>query len=201
MTPLSIGLTGSIGMGKSTVAEMFRDLGVAIWDADETVHKLYGPGGAGTHAIAEIAPEAVIHDRVDRRVLADAIAEDPDLLKRVESVIHPLVADDRKSFKNNTLNEFVLFDIPLLFEGNLAPEFDVICVVSAPENVQKQRVLERPGMTPEKFEFILSKQMPDAEKRARADFVIETGGSLDDTRSQVELILKALRKNDPRTGS
>ena len=189
----SIGLTGSIGMGKSTVAGFFAKAGVDVWDADEAVHRLYDQNGLGTRALSAIVSEAIIDDRVDRGLLSAAIPKTPGLLDKVEAVIHPLVAKDRLAFRLAAKAEFVLFDIPLLFEGNMTDQFDTIIVVSAPADVQRKRVLKRDGMTPEKFEFILSKQMPDAEKRARADFVIDTDGSFDDTRDQVTEIMRKLR--------
>ncbi len=191
--PHSIGLTGSIGMGKSTVAGFFAESGVAVWDADEAVHRLYDVDGAGVEAISGIAPEAIVDGKVDRALLSKAIRANPALLKQVETVIHPLVAEDRRKFRENADAPFVLFDIPLLFEGDMADQFDTIVVVSAPLDVQRARVLKRDNMSAEKFEFILSKQMPDAEKRALADFVIETDGSFEDTRDQVNAILEKLR--------
>lgn len=191
--PHSIGLTGSIGMGKSTVAGFFADAGVAVWDADEAVHRLYDVGGAGVEAISGIAPEAIVAGRVDRARLSKAIRANSLLLKQVEAVIHPLVALDRSRFRKDADASFVLFDIPLLFEGGMSDQFDTIVVVSAPLDVQRARVLGRDNMDAEKFEFILSKQMPDDHKRERADFVIETAGSFEDTRDQVNQILEKLR--------
>ena len=191
--PFTIGLTGSIGMGKSTVASFFEEAGVAVWDADEAVHRLYDFGGAGVAPIMAINADAVVDGRVSRAKLSEAIGKDPSLLKEVEAVIHPLVAQDRADFRQSTDTEFALFDIPLLFEGVMEDQFDTIVVVSAPLEVQRERVLARSGMTAEKFEFILSKQIPDQKKRERADFVIETDGSFDDTRDQVNEILEKLR--------
>ena len=192
--PHSIGLTGSIGMGKSTIASFFSQAGVAVWDADEAVHRLYGSGGAGVPAIFEIVPDAVVGGAVDRSLLSAAIREDPSLLSRIEDAIHPLVAKDRQEFWDKTEAPIVLFDIPLLFEGGMQDQFDTIVVVSAPFDVQRARVLAREGMSPEKFEFILSKQLDDASKRERADFVVETDGSFEDTREQVLSILEKLRE-------
>lgn len=191
--PHTIGLTGSIGMGKSTVSGFFADVGVAVWDADEAVHRLYDINGAGVEAILAIAPEAIVEGKVDRAKLSQKIRATPELLKKVEAAIHPLVALDRETFRKAANAPFVLFDIPLLFEGDMVKQFDTIVVVSAPFDVQKSRVLARDGMTPEKFEFILSRQMPDQQKRELADFVIETDGSFDDTREQVHQILEKLR--------
>lgn len=192
-SPHTIGLTGSIGMGKSTVSGFFADAGVAVWDADEAVHRLYAQGGAGVAALAPIVPSAINAGQVDRAFLSEAIRKEPELLKAVEAAIHPLVALDRAQFREKTTADFLLFDIPLLLEGNGAKNFDTIIVVSAPYEVQRERVLARPGMTEDKFEFILSKQMPDAQKREKADFVIETDVSFEDTRQQVKRILEKLR--------
>lgn len=185
-------LTGSIGMGKSTVAGMFADAGIPVWDADAAVHRLYAPGQAGAVALAALVPDAVGPEGVDRAALTVAIRDDPALLKKIEAVIHPLVARDRDAFIAAEDAPLILCDIPLLFENGGAAKFSPIIVVSAPADVQKARVLDRPGMTADKFAFILGKQMPDAEKRARADFVIENGGTLEDTRTQVRNILREL---------
>ena len=193
-TPHAIGLTGSIGMGKSTVAGFFAELGAALWDADEAVHRLYDKGGAGVDAISQIVPTAITDGQVDRKSLSKSIREEPELLKRIEDVIHPLVALDRERFRTEVSAEFAVFDIPLLFEGEISDQFDTIVVVSAPFEVQRERVLARPGMTPEKFQFILEKQVPDSEKRAKADFVVETDCSFEDTRDQVKAILEKLRQ-------
>ncbi len=190
--PHTIGLTGSIGMGKSTVSGFFKDAGADIWDADAAVHRLYDLGGSGVPAIEKIAPNTITSGKVDRAALSAAIRAEPALLERVEAVIHPLVAADREHFRQNSNAKLCVFDIPLLLEGENASEFDTIVVVSAPASVQMDRVLARPGMTPEKFAFILSRQMPDAQKRKRADFVIETDCSFDDTRDQVNSVLEQL---------
>jgi dephospho-CoA kinase len=192
-----LALTGSIGMGKSTVGRFFREARVPVWDADEAVHRLYGPGAAGTEAIAALAPEAVVAEGVDRGRLREAILEDPDLLKRIEGVIHPLVSEDRDRFLAEARargEDIVLCDIPLLFETGIAEQFDRVIVVSAPPEVQRRRVLARGGMTERAFEAILAKQTPDAEKRTRADHVIDTSGAFSETRRQVEAILDELRE-------
>lgn len=195
--PHKIGLTGSIGMGKSTVAGFFLKEGVAVWDADAAVHKLYQKNGAGVAAIASIAPTAIVKDAVDRAKLSAEIKSDPSLLKKIEDIIHPLVAQDRTLFIETTDAQFALCDIPLLFENGMEADFDTIVVVTASADTQRKRVLARDGMTPDKFEFILSRQMPDEEKRKRADFIVETDGTFDDTRDQVLKILTDLRQNDP----
>lgn len=190
-----LGLTGSIGMGKSTTAKMFADAGVPVWDADACVHRLYSRDSAGASAIAKLAPDAVGEDGVDRTALRSAILDDPGLLKRIEAVIHPLVAADREAFLNSARLEgatVALCDIPLLFETGAEAWLDQVAVVTAPMEVQHARVMERPGMTEETFQAILDKQVPDAEKRARADFVIDTSRGLDTARSQVEKLLESL---------
>lgn len=194
---ITLALTGSIGMGKSTVADMFANQGVAVWDADAAVHRLYGAGGAGSRAIAELAPAAVGPDGVDRQKLRASILADGGLLPRIEAAIHPLVAADREAFLAEAEAkgaDIALCDIPLLFETGAAPAFDHVIVVSAPADVQRARVMARPGMTAAAFQAILSKQLPDAEKRAHADHVIDTSESLDATRAQVAALLAGLRK-------
>ncbi|MCR9087959.1 MAG: dephospho-CoA kinase [Rhodobacteraceae bacterium] len=186
--PIVIGLTGSIGMGKSTTAAMFADSGCAVWDADAAVHRLYAKGGAGVAAIAGLRPEAIVEGAVSREELKAWIAEDPAALRKIEEVIHPLVADDRKRFLAATEADVAVLDIPLLFEGDMSSDFDMTVVVSAPAEVQRARVLARPGMTEARFEALLAKQIPDAEKRKRADRVIETIDP-DSTREAVAAIL------------
>jgi len=187
-----LGLTGSIGMGKSTTAQMFRDLGVPVWDADAAVHRLYAPGGAATLAVFELCPEARAADgSVDRTRLRAAITRDPGLLDRVTAIVHPLVAQDRAEFLVATNKPLVVLDIPLLFEGGGAAACDGIAVVSVPPEEQRARVLAR-GMDEADFQMILARQMPDDEKRARADFVIETD-TLDHARKQVRELVARLR--------
>ncbi|MCV6594388.1 MAG: dephospho-CoA kinase [Silicimonas sp.] len=192
MRPFVIGLTGSIGMGKSTTAAMFHDEGVPAWDADAAVHRIYGPGGAAVAGIAGICPDAVRDGAVDRAVLSAWIAREKSALNRLESVVHPLVRADREAFINGAEAAIVLVDVPLLFETGYAEEVDYVVVVSAPETVQRERVLARPGMTAEKFELIRSKQLPDTEKRARADVVIETT-SLEAARAEVKHVMSKIR--------
>jgi len=190
-----LGLTGSIGMGKTTTAAMFADLGIPVWEADAAVHRLYGPGARGSAAISELAPEAVSEVGVDRLALRAAIMADPDLLPRIEAVIHPLVAADRAEFLAEQRKhgaKLAICDIPLLFETGAENQFDKVAAVTAPAEIQRERVLARPGMTAEAFDALLAKQMPDAEKRARADFVIDTGQGLEPARKQVAEIIALL---------
>lgn len=172
--PFKLGLTGSIGMGKSTTAALFADHGCAVWDADEAVHRLYGPAGAAVDAIAHLHPDAVKDGAVSRPALKAWIAKDPKALGQIEAVVHPLVAADRAAFLTTTQSDIAVLDIPLLFESGSKDAFDAVAVVSAPAEIQRARVLARPGMTDAHFKRILANQMPDAEKRKRADYIIET---------------------------
>lgn len=190
--PYILGLTGSIGMGKSAVAAMFRELGVPVFDADAAVHQLQGPGGALLPAIEAAFPGTTEPGGVDRPKLGAAVFGDPEKLKRLEAIVHPAVGAMRKGFfADNAGARLVVFDIPLLFEKGAA-QVDGIAVVSAPAEAQRARVLARPGMTVEKFEQILALQVPDAEKRARADFIIDTGTALDETRAAVKRLVTDL---------
>ncbi|HUS52696.1 MAG TPA: dephospho-CoA kinase [Thermohalobaculum sp.] len=192
------GLTGSIGMGKSTLLAMFADLGVPVWDADAAVHRLYAAGGAGIEPIRALAPQAIGPAGVDRSKLRAAILADPDLLKRIEAAIHPLVAIDRDSFLAKARESgaaLAICDIPLLFETQAEAWLDKVIVVSAPADIQRARVMERPGMTEAAFNAILAKQMPDADKRARADYIVDTSQSKDHTRAQAAAILAKLTEN------
>jgi dephospho-CoA kinase len=192
--PIIIGLTGSIGMGKSAVAKIFAGEGVAVFDADAMVHILQGPLGALVPKIEAAFPGTTGANGVDRAALGALVLGDPDKLKRLESIIHPAIAEERARFLNAHQNDDMLvFDIPLLFEKGGAEHVDVIVVVSAPADVQKSRVLQRPGMTQDKFDSILKLQMPDAEKRSRADHVIDTGTSLEQTGANIRKLIKSLR--------
>jgi dephospho-CoA kinase len=192
--PYRLGLTGSVGMGKSTTAALFAEAGVPVWDADAAVHRLYAEGGAGAAAIAGLAPQAVSGTVVDRDRLRDAIIADPGLLARIEARVHPLVAADRDAFAAAHADaDILLFDIPLLFETGGEAGLDAVLVVTAPEAVQRARVLARPGMTPAALARILARQTPDAEKRARADFIIETGRGVEAARADVLALLARIR--------
>lgn len=192
--PLIIGLTGSIGMGKSTVAQMFVDEGVPLFDADAAVHILQGPGGALVGEIETLFPGTTGAQGVDRQKLGAAVLGDQEALEKLEALIHPAVGEMRSDFlANNSSGLMILFDIPLLFEKTGAAGVDHIVVVSAEEEDQRNRVLARKGMTVEKFEKIKSLQMPDAEKRNRADTVIDTSTSLHETRKQVKNCVEKLK--------
>jgi dephospho-CoA kinase len=192
--PLIIGLTGSIAMGKSTVAGMFEAEGVPVFDADAAVHQLQGPDGALVAEIESAFPGTTGPKGVDRRALGAAVLGDKDKLDRLEAIVHPAVAKMRGEFlSRHTDKPMIVFDIPLLFEKGGHASVDHIVVVSAPANEQRERALARPGMTVEKFTHIIKLQTPDAEKRARADTVIDTGGSMAATRRQVHELVKNLR--------
>ncbi len=169
-----LGLTGSIGMGKSTTAAMFAAAGVPVWDADATVHRLYAKGGAAVAAIAAICPQAIENENVSRETLKREIAKTPTLLQKIESAVHPLVAADRAEFLAKATADIVVLDIPLLFEKSSQGEFDATLLVTAPPYLQRERVLARPGMTEQQFDSILARQMPDAEKRGLATHIVET---------------------------
>lgn len=192
---LLLGLTGSIGMGKSTTAEMFRAEGVAVHDSDSAVHEIYaGPAAA---EIERAFPGSTTNGAVDRAKLAKLVLGQPEALKRLEAIVHPLVSKLRWAFveaQRRRGADMVVFDIPLLFEIGAQKEVDKIVVVTAAPEAQRARVLARPGMTPEKFDAIIARQTPDAEKRRGADFVVHTDQGLDSARQEVRAILAALRR-------
>jgi dephospho-CoA kinase len=187
-----LGLTGSIGMGKSTTAGMFAEQGCDLWDADAAVHRLYGKGGAAVAPIRAAFPEAVTDGIVSRDALKRIIGQNPDALKEIEQIVHPLVAQDRKMFHKSASADILVFDIPLLFETGGNEAMDAVAVVSVAPEIQEKRVLERKTMTRAQFQNIRENQMPDPEKRARADYVILTE-TLDDARRQVRDIVDEIR--------
>ncbi|UVO55233.1 dephospho-CoA kinase [Sphingomonas sp. SUN039] len=195
----TVGLTGSIGMGKSTVAAMLRDLGVPVFDADAAVHELQGPGGRLVAEIESAFPGTTGAMGVDRQKLGALVLGDDAALARLEGIVHPAVAADRAAFLAAHADApLVVFDIPLLFEKGGAQALESVIVVSALPEIQRTRVLARPGMTPEKFDSILARQLPDAEKRARADHVIDTGAPLDATRAQVAEVVACILGREGR---
>ena len=192
-----IGLTGSIGMGKTTTSKMFADAGAAVFDADACVHDLYAQGGAAVPILRAVFPDVIVDGAIDRARLSKHLQRDPLHIQVLESFIHPLVAEARAKALGEAKQvgkKIMVFDVPLLFETGGDQHVDKIVVVSAAPGVQRQRVLARPGMTPEKFEMILARQTPDAEKRKRADYVIETDKGLDFARAQVQNIINKLSK-------
>ncbi len=193
---IRLGLTGSIGMGKSATAKLFAGLGIAVFDADATVHELYAAGGAAVAPVGAAFPGVVVNGAIDRTLLAEYVLGDREALARLEAIVHPLVRAAEQRFlreAHDAGDDIVLLDIPLLFETQTEHRADRVVVVSAPEEIQRARVLERDGMTVEKLDAILAKQMPDAEKRARADFVVLTDKGRDDALRQVETIVETLR--------
>jgi dephospho-CoA kinase len=191
--PFVLGLTGSIGMGKSAVAAMFREFGVPVFDADAAVHELQGPGGALLPMIEDAFPGTTGTQGVDRPKMGAAVFGDAEKLKKLEKIVHPAVGAMRAGFlESNASAPLIVFDIPLLFEKGGFDMVDQVLVVSAPAQMQRTRVLARLGMTEEKFEQILKLQVPDAEKRARADYVIDTGTSLAETRAAVKRLVEKL---------
>ena len=193
--PYLVGLTGSIGMGKSETAKMFAALGVPVYDSDAAVHRLYEKDGAAVAPIAQAFPGAVKDGRVDRAELSRQLAADPAGFAKLEALVHPRVAAEQRKFLEQAERdgaEMVVLDIPLLFETGGHTRMDAVVVVSAPAAMQRERVLARAGMTPDKLDQILARQMPDAEKRARAHFVVETDKGLDRAREDVKKVIEAL---------
>lgn len=188
-----LGLTGSIGMGKSTTARIFADLGCAVWDADAAVHRIYAQGGAAVAPMADAFPQAIVDGAVSRDVLKQLISDDSTVLKRIEQIVHPLVAADRAAFIAAAQADILVFDIPLLFETGGNAEMDAVATVYVDEGMQKQRVMARGTMSDTQFEAIRAKQMPIAEKRSRSDYEIKTD-TLDHAREQVQEILKLIKE-------
>jgi dephospho-CoA kinase len=194
--PLTVGLTGSIGMGKSETLKLFQRLGVPVYDADAAVHELYDKGGAAVAPIAQTFPDAVRSGRVDRAKLTELVAGDESAFRRLEAIVHPLVRQVENDFLDRAAAsgaDIAVLDIPLLFETGGEKRMDAVIVVSAPAAVQRERVLARTGMTLEKLKAIHARQVPDAEKRAKANFVIETGEGIDHAFAQVQRVAAALK--------
>ena len=187
-----LGLTGSIGMGKSTTAALLREAGIPVHDADAAVARLYAEGGEGIAPVGRAFPQALINGAIDRERLSGLVLGNPDALKRLEAIVHPMVKQDRARFLAEARaggTAAVVLEIQLLFEVGAEEEVDAVIVVTAPSTVQRERTLLRPGMNPEKFERILARQIPDAEKRLRADFAVDTGHGLESAREQVQAVV------------
>ncbi len=198
---IRIGLTGSIGMGKSTALKMFADLGAAVWDADDAVHRMYAAGGAAVAPIEAAFPGVIAKGAVNRAALAKIVLGDAEKLKTLEAIVHPLVGQDQAAFMAEAAAAnapAVVLDIPLLFENNSEAFFDAVVVVSAPADVQRDRVLRRPGMTEEKLAAILAQQTPDAEKRKRADYVISSDQPLDAMADDIRKAYETILEKGPR---
>ncbi|MEQ3745846.1 MAG: dephospho-CoA kinase [Henriciella sp.] len=194
-----LGLTGSIGMGKSATAAMFRVLKIPVYDADAAVHELYEEGGAAVVPLSKRFPGVSVDGAIDRTALRAAVINDPDAMSDLEKIVHPLVGQTQLQFRSAALESgahFAVLDIPLLFETSGDKRCDLVAVVTAPADVQRARVLARPGMGEATFEAILSKQMSDSEKRAKADFVISTAFGFDFTRAHVEAIIDLLNREE-----
>ena len=196
MTAFRLGLTGSIGMGKSTTSAMFADEGLPVWDADAAVHRLYARGGAAIAPIAALCPRAESPAGIDRAALKDWIAADPTALAKLEAIVHPLVAADRDTFTQTATADIVILDIPLLFEKGTEAQMDATLLCTAPAALQFARVMARGTMTKSQLETIFARQMPDAEKRARATHIVETL-SLDSTRAYVRALIAHIREGRP----
>lgn len=193
---LKAALTGSIAMGKSTVAAMLREAGVAVFDADAVVHQLYAKNGKAVEPVGRLFPTVVKDGAIDRAVLSKQVLNDTQAMKKLEAIVHPLVRYEQAAFMDSVKsseNSIAVFDIPLLFETGRAQEFDAVLVVSAPYEIQRARALARPGMSEEKFEAILARQVPDEEKRTAASHVISTDVPIEDTRAQVLAIVRELQ--------
>ncbi len=188
----ALGLTGSIGMGKSTTAQMFVDEGCALWDADAAVHRLYAIGGAAVGPMGEDFPSAIVEGAVSREALKRIISEDSSALKRIEGIVHPLVAADRAAFRESAVADILVFDIPLLFETGGEAAMDAVACVRVSPDEQRRRVMERGTMSETQFEQIRAKQMPNDEKCARSDYVIDTD-TLDHARAQVQDVVRQIR--------
>lgn len=202
-----LGVTGSIGMGKSTVSNMLKEMGIPVHDADATVHKLLAAGGKGVAPVATLFPDVLTQDKngadmIDRAALGKIVFADPAKKKQLEDILHPMVRDDSASFKDEMEkagHKIIVFDIPLLYETGGEKRVDAVLCVTAAAEVQKERVMARSGMTEERFNHVLSQQLPDAEKRKRADYVVTTDIDFDDTRAQLKTVVdKLLTPSKPR---
>ncbi len=194
-----IGLTGSIAMGKTETSRMFQRLQIPTYDADDAVHQLYAKGGEAVKAIDKLCPDVIVNGKVDRHKLSQKIIRDPKLIPLIENIVHPLVRKKQTEFVETSKRNgarLIVLDIPLLFETGGENRVDKVVVVSASEDVQKKRALERPGMTPEKLDLILSKQVPDKEKREKADYIVETDKGLEHAFRQVQEIVADLSRRD-----
>lgn len=192
-----IALTGSIGMGKSSAASMLRRMGLPVHDSDATVRRLLGAGGKAVEAVAEAFPQARAGGQIDRKILGDLVFKNKTSLKRLEAILHPLVRKSRDAFLRRAMRDhapLAILDIPLLYESGADAAVDAVIVVSAPPLIQRERVLARAGMDEKKFRAILERQMPDTEKRSRADYIVDTGSSFAETERQLEKALKAIRR-------
>jgi len=197
-----LGLTGSIGMGKTTAAALFRDAGVPVYDADAAVHALYAVGGAAVAPVEAAFPGVVVDGAIDRQRLSERITADPSVLSRLEAIVHPLLAAERAAFMEAVKDaDVIVLDIPLLFETHAESLVQAVVVVSAPQEVQRRRVLARPGMSEDKLAALLARQTPDAEKRRRADFVIETNAGIEAAEGRIAEILATVRAPDWRPRS
>ena len=192
---IKIGLTGSIGMGKTETGKIFSELGFPVYNADDAVHKLYGPGQKGSEKIKEIFPNSINPDgSVNREILSAEVLGDVDKIRVLENIIHPLVGEDREIFfKKNSDSPAIILDIPLLFETGGEKFVDLVIVVDAPQDIQEERVLSRPNMTKEKFEKIIAEQIPNDVKKKKADFIVDTSISIEDARIQVENIIRKIK--------
>ena len=188
-----LGLTGSIGMGKSTTAQMFVEEGCALWDADAAVHRLYAKGGAAVASFREAFPESIVDGAVSRPKLKEIIGRDPAALKKIETIVHPLVGEDRATFIAQATSDIVVLDIPLLFETGGNTRVDAVACVTVDDVTQKQRVMERGTMTEAQFEAIKAKQLPASEKCARSDYVIETD-TIEHAKEQVQSVVRDIRE-------
>ena len=192
---IKIGLTGSIGMGKTETGKIFSELGFPVYNADDAVHKLYGPGQKGSEKIKEIFPNSINPDgSVNREILSAEVLGDVDKIRVLESIIHPLVGEDREIFfTKNADSPAIILDIPLLFETGGEKFVDLVIVVDAPQDIQEERVLSRPNMTKEKFEKIIAEQIPNDVKKKKADFIVDTSISIEDAKIQVENIIRKIK--------